>query len=88
MQLSPAQGHYVVKSRSTVERWEQRETTSYCGNGRGNCAGSGGFGRGRISDDKVCGALVVRGTAKEHLHLQIVKSDSTMVLDCDFGYRG
>jgi len=42
------------------------------------------FGRGRISDDEVCGALMVRGAAKVHLHLQIVKSDSTMVSDCDF----
>ena len=64
--------------------WGQRETTFYCGNGCGNCAGSGGFGRGRISDDEVSGALVVRGAAKVHLHLQIVKSDSTVVSDCDF----
>ena len=45
----------------------QRETTSYCGNGCGNRAVSGGFECGRISDDKVCGALVVRGGSEVNI---------------------
>ena len=61
----------------------QRETTSYRGNVSGHCAVSGRFGCGRISDDKVCGALAVRGAAGLFF---ISKSSSRirlMAFDCD-----
>jgi hypothetical protein len=65
--------------------WGQRETTFYCSNGRGNCAGSGGSGCGRISDDEVCGALVHTMSAYILLLADIGNPPSNL---CGFGQIG